>query len=308
MKKVLIIVGVLVVLLLVGGFIFVNSLDGIVRSQVETNTTQSLDLRTTLAGADVGLFSGDVALNELAVDSPEGFNAPSMFSVGGLDVETSYGKLFGDPVRVDAITIQQPKIVLEQKGTNFNFKVLAEKFKDSGGDTSEPSEEDGDPVKVIIDRLTVTDAQVELRSDFLSEPKSFSIKTFTLNNIGNADEAQTGAELGRVVMEVVGETAKQVAANEDLGIPPEVRALLAGDLAAIRDQLETVAVEQLNDVLPQEVKDLLGEGGVDRLLEGKLPEDLGEDLRGRAEDEVKNRLGDLLGGNKSGDNSGDAAD
>ncbi|MEM8875267.1 MAG: AsmA family protein [Planctomycetota bacterium] len=286
MKKILIVLAVVFVLLIVGGFILVSRLDGIVRSQIESNATTSLDLKTTLAGANVGILGGDVTLDTLAVASPEGFTAPSMFSVGGVDLQTSYGKLLGDPVRVDAVAINQPKIVLEQKGTGFNFKVLADRFK-----TDEPAETDeSEPIKVIIDKVTVADAQVELRSEFLSEPLALNIPTFELENIGNADGAETGAEVGRVVMEIVSKTAAQVAQNEDLDLPAEVRALLAGDLNAIAGQLQNVAMDKLNDALPDEVKGLLGGDGLKGLTEG-----------GDIEEKAGDLLGGFLGGKKDDD-------
>ncbi|MEM6314595.1 MAG: hypothetical protein AAF743_10930 [Planctomycetota bacterium] len=293
MKKILIALAVVFVLILVGGFIFVSRLDGIVRSQIESNATTSLDLKTTLAAANVGILGGDVALDELAVASPEGFAAPSMFSVGGIQLDTSYGKLLGDPVRVDAVTINAPKIVLEQKGMGFNFKVLADKFS---GDETETTDEEAEPIKVIIDKVTVADAEVELRSDLLGgEPLGLKIPTFVLENIGNADGAQTGAEIGRVVMEIVSQTAAQVAQNDDLPLPAEIRAVLAGDLNAIAGQLQNVAMDKLNDALPDDVKNILGDGGLKGLT--------GD---GDVEDKAKNVIGGLLGGGKDDKEDGDA--
>src|SRR4051812_19120813 len=69
------------VLLIGGGIALYLSLNGIVRKTVQDQATQQLGVQTTLGGASVGLFSGNVALNDLQISSPNGFAAPKMFTL-----------------------------------------------------------------------------------------------------------------------------------------------------------------------------------------------------------------------------------
>src|SRR6478672_12696458 len=79
---------VLIVLVLVIGAVvavYVN-LNGIVRRTVQQQATQQLGVETTLGGANVNLFSGNVGLSNLEISSPKGFEAPKMFTLGGTNV------------------------------------------------------------------------------------------------------------------------------------------------------------------------------------------------------------------------------
>jgi hypothetical protein len=272
-----------IVLLVIGGLAFVYlNLDNIIRDRIEVSAESSLDLETDLDSVTLGLLSGDVDLNELAIASPEGFTAPRMFSVGGLSVDTSYGELLGDPVRVADINIASPKIVLEQAGGKFNIKVLGDKFAgDSAPD--EPADGESEPIRLIIDKLTVTNAQVEIIPGIPGiEPLSLTVPDVVLNNIGTAEGAENGAEVGRVVMEVMTAIGVAVAQNEDL--PPQLRAILSGDLQAMFGDIEGMAQEQLDKALGN--------------LTDKLPPEAGDLLEGEVGDRAKDALGNLFGGNK----------
>ncbi|MDX1682749.1 MAG: hypothetical protein R3336_06495, partial [Phycisphaeraceae bacterium] len=58
------------VLLVVGIFIYIDS---IAATAVERGGTYALGVDTRLADADVGIFAGEVTLDGLTVDNPEGF-------------------------------------------------------------------------------------------------------------------------------------------------------------------------------------------------------------------------------------------
>src|SRR3954468_21104145 len=65
-----IVIGVVVLILIVVGVVLLR-IDSIVRSTVETQATDSLDLATTLKSANVSIFGGSLALKDLEVASPQ---------------------------------------------------------------------------------------------------------------------------------------------------------------------------------------------------------------------------------------------
>src|SRR6266516_2695917 len=72
----------LILLLLIGaGVVIYVYLDPIVKRTVEKQATAQLNLKTELDRAHVSLFGGQVDLNQLRIASPQGFQAPQMFTL-----------------------------------------------------------------------------------------------------------------------------------------------------------------------------------------------------------------------------------
>src|SRR5207244_4909501 len=90
------------------------NLNGIVRRTVETQGTKQLDVKTTLGGATVSLFGGSLGLKDLQIASPPGYAAPQMLALGKGHAAVSYGQLRQQPVHVQTIELNAPKLVIEQ--------------------------------------------------------------------------------------------------------------------------------------------------------------------------------------------------
>src|SRR5436309_181492 len=110
----------LVLIIVIGVIVVFLKLDSIVKDTVQTQTESQLKLKTELGGANVSVFGGKVKLSDLKIGSPSGFTAPEMFALGGVNVGVSYGQLRDDPIRINTITIDNPKLILEQSGGNLN--------------------------------------------------------------------------------------------------------------------------------------------------------------------------------------------
>jgi hypothetical protein len=248
-----IVLGVVAVVLIGLVVVYVN-LNSIVRKTVQSQATASLNLQTTVGGASVNLFSGNVGLSDVKVDSPQGFDAPDMFTLGGTKVDVTYGELRKEPVRVDEIVIDRPRLVVEQKGGKFNFKVLMDQ------QSQQPSE--GEPMKLVIDKLAVNGAQVALRPGIpgLSNEINVTIPSFTVEKIGTGEGAQNGAAIKEVVMLLVTTMASKAAESDQL--PPEVQLLLKGDLQSVAKEMAAKyggqAIEELKKNLPPEVGGAVG--------------------------------------------------
>ena len=305
MKKIILIsLAVIVVLIVVGIVVVAYRIDGIVRQTVEREGTNQLDLTTTLANADVGLFSGSLTLDELAVANPEGYSAPRLLELGQIHVGVSYGQLTGDPVRIKSVTINSPRLTIERGGqgladlAKLNIRDLMDRL-----DTGEPTPE-GEATKMIIDQLTVSRAQVVIRPNVpgLDEEYAITIPDVTLNNIGTGDEAQNGAEIGRVTADVVMALARRAAASEDL--PEEVQSLLEGDIRSIANQYAAKLGAEVRQELEQHLGELgTGVGGAaEKLLQGDTKgavDDAQKKAGETIQQEAQNRLGGLLGGRRT---------
>src|SRR5690242_11264660 len=191
---------IVLVLLIAGGLVVYFNLNGIVRKTVQDQATQQLGVQTTLGSANVGLFTGNVALNDLQISSPNGFAAPKMFTLGGTNVGVSYGQLRADPKHVESITIDAPKLVIEQAGGQFNFKALMDQMPKGEPKTEDPNQQ---PMKLVIDKLRVNNPTVVVRPGNLSgiagatglklpEELTLAIPSIEMNNVGSGDGANNG--------------------------------------------------------------------------------------------------------------------
>jgi uncharacterized protein involved in outer membrane biogenesis len=267
--KLLVLVVVLLIIVAVG--VLTLALDGILRKVVQTQASSSLNLPTTLGGVHLSLLGGKLSLSDLAVGSPPGFSAPQMFALGSAGVAVSYGELRDNPVKIDTITIDKPKLVIEQSGGKINLQALMNQ-------SSAPPPSDskaGQTMKLIINKLTVSGADVVIRPDIPGVPAEIplTIPNIDLQNIGNADGAGNGAAIKDVVMQVMQAIEGQAAQSSQL--PPEVRTLLSGNLSALTGQ----------------VKQELGKS-IDALKSGN------PDAMKNAGKDAQNALGGLLGGKK----------
>lgn len=294
-------VGVVVVAI-IGVIIF---LDSIVRASVEEGTSKSLSLNTTLGDTNVGLLSGDVSLGDLKIANPPGFDAPEMLSLGKVSLDTSYGKVFGTPTTVDSLIIEKPKLVLEFKGTKSNLKTVADSLASSGGDqptSPTPADPNAKPLKMIIDQLKVSGAQVEIRSDIpgLGTPYIIDVPAIEMNAIGNADGNRNGEEAGKIVSQIISRLSLE--AQKSGKLPPQLTAILQGDLDSLikniggkfaeqTAQLQADAMKQVDAFKNQALEKIDETKGkakaeLDKIGE-KIPGDLGGILGGDKKDDSK---------------------
>ncbi|HWP40999.1 MAG TPA: hypothetical protein VNL70_08735 [Tepidisphaeraceae bacterium] len=262
-----------VLLVVVIGGVWMN-LNSIVRRTVQAQASSSLDLQTTVGAANVSLIGGNVRLSDLQVASPQGFQAPRMFTLGSIFVDTSFGELRSDPVRISQIQIDKPTLVIEQAAGKFNFQVLAEK------QSKAPPADSGEPIRLIINQLAVNDAQVVLRPGIpgLAQEMHLTIPSFQLREIGTGEGARNGAAIKEVVSLLVTTLAQKAAESDKL--PQDLRRLLSLDVEKLKQHLATELGKQLGEVSEE--------------LGSKLP----PQLKDHATEAVEKGIGGLLGEQK----------
>ena len=211
------------------GAIWLN-LAHIVKTEVEKESTRSLHLTTTLGGAGLSLFGGKLGLHGLAIASPHGFSAPRMLEVGDLDVVAHYRELRQDPIHIEALKIDRPKLVIEQSGGALNFRRATEVLP-AGGDPNKP------PMKLVIDTIELREAQVVVRPGLpgVQQEIVVQVPALSMRNVGQGKGANNGAAIREVALRVMSALAEKAAESDQ--VPAELKALLhlnaaqlAGDL------------------------------------------------------------------------------
>jgi uncharacterized protein involved in outer membrane biogenesis len=291
MKMIKRILLVVVLLIVVGLVVLYFSLNGIVKRTIETQATSSLNVGTTLGAANLNLLGGDVSLKNLEISSPEGFSSPKIFTLGGVDVNTSISELRQTPLRVAEILIDQPKLVIEQKGMKTNVQALLDKMPKGDPAPTDTSGKQSEPLKLIIGTLQLKDTQLVIKSDALDKEYSLNIPTVTVKDIGTAEGNKNGVAVKEVVTLAMQGIMKE-AANSDK-LPEPVKVILSGNLndlaARAGDELKKRGEALKTDLTNKatgELNKVLGKN------DGKTPTT--QDVKDKAAEGLK----DLLGGSK----------
>jgi uncharacterized protein involved in outer membrane biogenesis len=272
------IVVVLVSLLVIAGVIGYFTVDGILKRTIEKQSTNSLKLTTTLNSSHLSLLGGKVKLNKLGIASPQGFSAPRMLEMHDIDLAVSYDQLRKDPIHVQSLVLNQPKLVIEQSGGAVNFKKAMDRLPPSNKSSKEP-------VKLIIDDLRIQDAQVFLHPGLpgLREEIEVKVPSIALKNVGSGGGSQNGAAIKDVAMMVMSALAAKAA--ESGSLPAELRAVLQFNAGQVAGKLGAEVQKQIAAALPGELGKKLPNIDTQSLMK-----DPGKTLEGE--------LGGILGGKK----------
>src|SRR5690349_3953354 len=107
------VLGVVLLVVVVVAIVYFR-LNSIVKYVVETQGTKQTNLTTQLDSASVGLFGGNLGLDDLKIANPQGFTDPHLLTLDGLDVKVPLRELRDNPKHVNSITLDKPKLFIER--------------------------------------------------------------------------------------------------------------------------------------------------------------------------------------------------
>lgn len=276
----------IVLLLVIAGIIVYFSLDHVVKNAVEKQASSSLNLATTLNSARLSLFGGKLNLNQLEIASPPGFSAPHMLELGDTNVAVSYGQLRKDPVHVESLTLDKPRLVIEQTNGTLNFKKAMDLMPPSESSSQSSS------LKLVIDELKVQDAQVVIRPNLpgLANEITVPVPSIVMKNVGTGEGSQNGAAIKDVVMQVV--TALAGSASDSSAIPDQLKTLLHVNIGDVVGRLSGDAQKRIAAAIPGQF--------------GKTLSEVVKDPQALAKDPAKalqQEMGNFMGGKSQNGNA-----
>jgi hypothetical protein len=291
------VLGVVLLVVIVVAIVYFR-LNSIVKYAVESQGTKQTNLTTQLDSASVGLFGGEVGLDDLKIANPPGFQAPHLLTLDGLNVKVPIRELRNNPKHVSSITLDKPKLVIERSSDGtFNFRKAIEQMPKSEPKQPAPGDQPpGEEMKLIIDDLTIKDASVVIRPgiDFPGVAKEYTvtIPTVTMKNIGNADNAQNGAAMRDVAQQVI--TVMAANASNSGMLPKELQNLLNMDLnsvmAELGNRLGAEAQKRIAAAVPGELGQQLSKIAADPNALIKDPSKVADALKQNAAESVNKGL------------------
>lgn len=289
-----------------------TGIDKAAKIGIEQGAGYALGVDTTLASADIGLFSGRFAMSGLNVANPEGFSTPHFFSLGSGEVKVSYSSLASETVTLPSLTLSSIDVYLDKEEGTSNYQTILDNLKrfESGDTPPDPNADPSQPSKeFVIQSLKLSD--ITVHADILgSEPTALKIDSITLTNVGSGGGdpielagvvaivmksvmlAAVQAGAGALPDALIGELQSGLSGLDslsDLGVG------VAAEIGGVTEDLGSLA-ENISQGVFESAEDLskgLQEGteGIQDTLDG-----VGQGLQDAA-----GGLGGLLGGSKDDD-------
>lgn len=293
LRKALIALALLVVVLVVGLVLF---LDSIVKAGIGTAGSHVLGVPTSAGSVSIGLISGKTTIEKLEVDNPQGYAPVKFLNLGSVSVEAPFSQLTGEKIVIDRIALSDLVIDLEKgKDGKLNVEKIVDNMKKATGadkpQEPKPEAPPGESKEALVKELRLERVTVNLRNiaggkDGVVEVKLPDLVVRDLSSKGGVDVL--ASELSGVV---IGSVMKSVIAANIEGIGSEVLGGMKGAVEGIGGVIGEGLLGSVN----------LGVKGAEEALKGigkglgDLGKGAGEALKGAGE-KLEKGVGEALDG------------
>lgn len=214
--KALLTLVVVIALVLIGGWFY---MDRILYQAIVRVGPQVTGTSVELAEVQIRPLSGEFGLRGLNIGNPEGFVAPYVFALGGIDLAVDPAT-FNEPVLViNNLTIDQPRISYEATPQGDNLRTLqANIARNTGADESQvedqPEQEAGR--KVIIENLVIRSGQISVSHYLMPDQVvDVALPELQMTDLGRRSGGATVAEVSSQILEYLSQQAYQAAISSD---------------------------------------------------------------------------------------------
>lgn len=209
----------LIVIAAIGALILSSSIDGMVKSNLESTTSEMLDTAVDVDNVSISILDGSGTIDGFTIHNPEGFSDKPAVKLQKIKLKVDLYSLLSDTVVVKEVHIQKPELFFEQKVSGNNLNALTDKL---GNGTSSQT-------NLVVDHLLVENGRVTLTADIGKEDKTLEAEfsKIEVDGIG-----RRGNNTMEQAMQQILEPILQKAVEE-----------------AIREGLMDVAKEKLKDLI-----------------------------------------------------------
>jgi len=253
MKKFLIILAVIIAIIAIAATVLVSKLDTIIAQTIETEGTDALGSKVSVANVVTKLADGTAKINGLTIANPPGYKAANAIEIGSFSASVDYDNQIIKDVTINAPTINAEILgkmtdIIKSRDINnirSNFKDLVDNMPPSE-DEEEVVEEEDDTV-ITINRFAIQKAKINLTADMLGD-RSFPMADLVLTNLsGTSDQISD-----QITDQVTAHIQKQV---KDYAVK-EIQPL-------ITQAIKAAAAAKASEVIKDKLND-------SKLLDGKL--------------------------------------
>ncbi len=213
-----------VVVIGIGLFFLVSSLDKIITHAVETFGTDITQVKVSLDKTEISPSTGKGALIGLTIGNPKGFHTAKAFELGEVSLAIDVDSITKPTVVINEIVIASPGVTYElgSSGSNIdaiksNVDSYVNSFKKAGGSTPQKSS-GGDEKKLIIKKFVFRGGKVNVSATALKgETLTVNLPDIQLNDIGKQKGGASPSEVAEKIFASLQKQIKKVVNPLDLG-------------------------------------------------------------------------------------------
>lgn len=212
MKKSLLAVAALLLLLIVGGAIWLHgNLDGLVQSAISKYGTAMTGATVKVSAVKLKAANGHGTLKGLLVGNPAGFKTPYAVRADTIELEVDVASLTKDVVLVKKIAVIAPEVIYEKGDAITNVDAIQKNIAQYLG----PSTNTGPGKKLIVQEFVVRGAKAQVSASFLNgQTVTVALPDIALRDLGKAKGGLTPGELG---LEVANAVEKRLLSSVNTG-------------------------------------------------------------------------------------------
>ncbi|MDZ7921236.1 hypothetical protein [Rhodoferax sp.] len=212
MKKSLLAFAILLLLLIVGGAIWLHgNLDGLVQSAISKYGTAMTGATVKVSAVKLKAANGHGTLKGLLVGNPAGFKTPYAVKADTIELEVDVASLTKDVVLVKKIAVIAPEVIYEKGDAITNVDAIQKNIAQYLG----PSTNTGPGKKLIVQEFVIRGAKAQVSASFLNgQTVSVALPDIALRDLGKAKGGLTPGELG---LEVANALEKRLLSSVNMG-------------------------------------------------------------------------------------------
>lgn len=212
MKKSLLAVAALLLLLVVGGAIWLHgNLDSLVQSAISKYGTAMTGATVKVSAVKLKAANGHGTLKGLLVGNPAGFKTPYAVRADTIELEVDVASLTKDVVLVKKIAVIAPEVIYEKGDALTNVDAIQKNIAQYLG----PSTNSGPGKKLIVQEFVIRGAKAQVSASFLNgQTVTVALPDIALRDLGKAKGGLTPGELG---LEVANAVEKRLLSSVNMG-------------------------------------------------------------------------------------------
>lgn len=249
MKKMLL--GAVLVLVLSFGFAIyyvLSSLDGMVKTAIETYGSQATQTTVQVESVKMVLQDGSGTVRGVTVANPQGFVSQQAFSLGEIATQIDLKSLSEEVTVIEHISVQAPEVFFElNEAGKSNLGELKQRLSSSASQpsASTSNQKSSTEQKLIIRKLLFADGNIHAKVGPLNKEYELKLPTIEMKNLGGKNGA-TLTQIADQVLKVLTDKALNAVKKEGID---QYKAQLEGEinkhLKVEQEELE----EQVGDKL-----------------------------------------------------------
>ena len=287
---------VLLVLAVVGLVVIgLRMIDSIAAEVIERGGTYALGVETDVEGADVGLLGGTFSMDRLTVGNPDGYPSDWFMEVPSLDVALDTGTVTSDVIVLPTLSLGTVGVTLDGTGGTPNYRVILDnlgRFEGGPSDGDGGDDPSSDGPKFVINSLMIEGAAVKVTNfrgvQQIAGDVDVAVERIELKDVGSAEPLSASELVSLIVKTVMSATVE----NAGGILPADLLDGIKGQLEGLIG-LDALGIEAIGDV-----------GAIRDTLRGAA-EDAIDDVRDKAEEEIRGAVDDLIGGGGKQDDDDD---